>query len=63
MKTIIAILLLLILGSCELKERWNYKEIIYFKDTRTGLCFASVLTNTAISITYVPCDSVKHLLK
>lgn len=44
-----------------------YGPITYFKDTRTGLCFASILSRNSyggiVSITTVPCDSVKKFLK
>ena len=44
------------------------KEITYFKDMRTGLCFGQMTSVTYYSfyinsITCVPCDSVKHLLR
>lgn len=46
-------------------------KITYFKDEKTGLCFASLNvesntqggTVTSTSITYVPCDSVKNYLE
>jgi hypothetical protein len=43
-------------------------RITYFKDKRSGLCFAQVVSYsysgyTVSSISNVPCDSVKHLLK
>ena len=42
-------------------------KISYFKDTRTGLCFACMSSysdgaNMIISIACVPCDSVQNLL-
>lgn len=44
------------------------KDITYFKDDRTKLCFASLSSysygmNQVASISCVPCDSVKHLIK
>lgn len=49
------------------------KKISYFKDERTGLCFAAVamkkgaftVTNNqnGVSFTCVPCDSAKKLIK
>lgn len=43
-------------------------RLTYFKDARTGLCFGQVISTgyggfTSTSITCVPCDSVKALLK
>jgi hypothetical protein len=43
-------------------------DLTYYKDTSTNLCFAKVVSYSAggrsiASITCVPCDSVKHLLK
>lgn len=42
--------------------------ITYFKDDRVGLCYAAIGSqghsySPILSITCVPCDSVKHLLK
>lgn len=41
----------------EVSERYinTAKRTIYFKDTRTGLCFASLLLYNTTQITYVPC--------
>lgn len=44
------------------------KSITYVKDNRTGLCFGQQTSTsysgyTITSITCVPCDSVKNLLK
>jgi len=41
-------------------------NIVYFRDGRTGLCFASVNSDTyygweVTSITCVPCDSLRYL--
>lgn len=43
-------------------------DIVYFKDVRTGLCFAAINSNIGggttqaiTSITYVPCDSLKRV--
>jgi regulatory protein YycI of two-component signal transduction system YycFG len=73
---IIIILIVLLLGINEIKKpqvntSTNIKElknnIEYFKDERTGLCFAVIsssisgyaTTSNAVSITCVPCDSIK----
>ena len=41
------------------------RDIIYFKDSRTNVCFARIVHGrTTIGYTYVPCDSVvKFLVK
>ena len=71
----IALLLLTIVFICscsteQINNKSNVTEItnniVYFKDYKTGLCFASVnsITSnlyTVASITCVPCDSLKNL--
>ena len=45
-------------------KRWSTpkgKEIRYFKDTRTNLCFAERGTDQDYSFACVPCDSIKNL--
>jgi len=71
MKTLFFLLLTLIFCSCktELTEDVTIqKEISYFKDKRTNLCFAYIYSTSyrgyeVVSITYVPCENVKHLIK
>lgn len=73
MKKIIFLSLICIVSSCQFTERTNIDKIedniTYFKDSRTGLCFAAINSlslkslNEFVSITCVPCDSVKHLIK
>jgi hypothetical protein len=50
------------LESVNVEALQQYK-IRYFKDIRTGLCFAERGFNEANSFTCVPCDSVKQFLK
>lgn len=43
-------------------------KITYFKDKSSGLCFGAINSGSAdgyeiTSLTCVPCDSVKHLIK
>jgi len=52
--------------SCQMSTKTNTKElpITYFKDGRTGLCFAAVnsISNSGYEVTSiacVPCDSLK----
>lgn len=62
----------MILGlfSCQLNDKAQTKSIednlTYFKDEKTGLCFAAINSqtygfNTVTSITCVPCDSLKKI--
>jgi hypothetical protein len=42
-------------------------DVMYFKDTITNLCYASIASKTyggmdVVSITCVPCDSLKKVL-
>ena len=63
--------LFVILTSCQISSDINSAEVkenmIYFKDERTGLCFAAVgSTNSSslskdVSFTCVPCDSLKNV--
>lgn len=65
------LLLAVVLQSCQFNstpEPDSIKEnIVYFKDERSGLCFAAInSTNTqslsnSSSITCVPCDSLKRV--
>lgn len=43
-------------------ERGADKEIRYFKDSRTGICFAEVGQTDTYAFTCVPCDSVAKLI-
>jgi len=72
MKKILTIFTFLILTSCS--EQPGYIEgisqtgahgksdIRYFKDKRTGLCFAERGALDTYAFTCVPCDSVKKLI-
>lgn len=69
-KILIALVLGIILISCQGTSASNNEKIVdritYFKDPKTGLCFAAINSDTygfnkVTSITYVPCDSLKKL--
>lgn len=69
MKTILTLLFVFVLFSCERKTGAEVAgEITYFKDHKTNLCFAKVensfsgANNYSLSITCVPCENVKHVL-
>ncbi len=60
--------LLVLLASCSDRtptERATARahKLTYFKDDRTGLCFAEDGWGDQIVLTCVPCDSVTKLLK
>lgn len=67
------VILVLLFAGCgqsntEVEPEEVKENMTYFRDDRTGLCFASVNSRTynaysVTSISCVPCDSVKHLLK
>ena len=72
MKTLLTLLTIttLLLTSCQDNINSDSTEILdsiqYVKDTRTGLCFATVSSMThslyvVTSITCVPCDSLKRV--
>lgn len=52
----------------ERNEIWVHREIgylIYFKDARTGLCFATSQSGSdgrMVTLACVPCEKVEHLL-
>jgi hypothetical protein len=71
-KIVLMIMVLLVsLSGCQVNEKPEVNSIkenlVYFKDDRTGLCFAAVnSTNTkslsnSTSISCVPCDSLKNV--
>lgn len=71
-KILIGLSLIFVLIACQVPAHYRSDDndvisgIKYIKDDRTGLCFAiltSVSANTyiIISITCVPCDSLKKL--
>ncbi len=71
MKKILLVITTIFLLSCDSSIE-NSEElttrITYFKDNDTNLCFGQITSSsygahTVTSITCVPCDSVKHLLK
>lgn len=58
------ILISLLMVGCSAESA--HKEIEYFKDKRTGLCFAEYgnigsITTDSYTITCVPCDSLKNV--
>ena len=66
------ILALALLGSCSVNTSGNIDidadDLQYFKDDRTGLCFAAVASRkslsadaTGLGLTCVPCDSLKNV--
>lgn len=65
------IVLILLITSCDkpsyleskYRDSLNDFEIRYFKDTRTGVCFAERGSENGNSFTCVPCDSVKNFIK
>ncbi len=71
MKRIIALFgLLLLLAACQESSTTNVEKIenkiTYFKDARTGLCFAALNSTTyggsdVTSITCVPCEALKNV--
>lgn len=72
MKKILGIAVLITFLSCQTTtptDTVSVKDnITYFKDERTGLCFATVSSVSEgyypiASITCVPCDSVNKLIK
>lgn len=71
---ILGIIALMFLGSCGVRTSSNInidgKDLKYFKDERTGLCFAVVgsrkafnVNSTGLGLTCVPCEDVEHLIK
>ena len=71
---ILGIVALMFLGSCGVRTSSNInidgKDLKYFKDDRTGLCFAIVASRksfkvsaTGLGLTCVPCENVEHLIK
>ena len=74
MKKSLLLLSTILLFSCGVStsDNMNIKgeNLVYFKDTRTNLCFAAVASRkaasfdtTGLGLTQVPCDSVKHLIR
>ena len=71
MKTLIFLLLIFTFCSCKtnfLSQDEMSNSISYFKDKRTNVCFASTYSTSyngfeIVSITCVPCENVKHLIK
>ena len=62
-----------LLVSCQTNKKADtgkiLKNLSYFKDKQTGLCFAAInsevnatLPETVTSITCVPCDSLKQVI-
>lgn len=76
MKKIIIVLAIITLGlsSCSVNSSDNVnidgEDMVYFKDSRTGLCFGAVASRksmtastTGLGVTCVPCAEVEHLIK
>jgi len=74
MKKLTTLLFALLLCSCSVNTSSNVdfkgKDLVYFKDSRTNLCFAVVASRKAVSleatglgVTCVPCGDVEHLIK
>lgn len=64
MKPLFFLLLTLIFCSCKTNEQKVATTISYFKDEKSNLCFAYFKNaGGELSITYVPCENVKHLIK
>ena len=75
MKKIVIVLgLALTMGGCSVNSSSNVdidgNDMMYFKDSRTELCFGAVASRKTMSastsglgVTCVPCESVKHLIK
>ena len=72
MKKILAFLgLVVIMSACQMSTTANVNKIgdnlRYFKDSRTGLCFAAIGSVSAssgssyTSITCVPCEALKNV--
>jgi hypothetical protein len=70
MKKIITILILVALTGCQMSSTTDNtsvtNDLTYFKDPKTGLCFASIGSiegngRIIVSIACVPCDSVDSL--
>ena len=70
MKKLLAFCLSVFLFSCQQTVKSDTdsieNKIVYFRDTRTGLCFGAInsisyASYAVTSITCVPCDSLKHL--
>jgi hypothetical protein len=66
------LLFVLILSSCQINTPTDVGNVIgsitYFKDPKTGICFASINSNSyaaqqVVSITTVPCEKVSQFLK
>jgi len=70
-RTIVALIITALLSSCgylsyDVQKDIEKMEVCYVRDTRTGLCFAATgsLSSdgyTIISITCVPCDSLRQI--
>jgi len=64
MKPLFFLLLTLIFCSCKNNEQRLKYSISYLKDEESKICFAYFMNaGGEISITYVPCENVKHLIK
>ena len=76
MKKILLVLAVVTLGmtSCSVNSSDNVnidgEDMVYFKDSRTNLCFGAVASRkamtastTGLGVTCVPCEAVEHLIK
>jgi hypothetical protein len=55
------LLLLLALAGCDYEGR-AVRDLRYYRDTRTGMCYAAAYVNVAgdasVALTWVPCEKV-----
>lgn len=68
---LVSTLLAVVLSSCQFNDKADTDEIkdniVYFRDSNTGLCFAAINSintkslSSSSSITCVPCDSLKRI--
>ena len=61
MKLKFLVLCTLFFFSCQTVVEKTKKNLIYFKDERTNLCFGIIDNKSSVSITCVPCDSLKNI--
>lgn len=64
------VVMILALAGCQYNNKPSVvnSDLYYFRDNATGLCFAAINSTTAqlyrvTSITCVPCDSIKNVIK
>ena len=74
MEKIISIIMIgVFMTSCSVNSSDNVnidgEDMVYFKDSRTNLCFGAVASRkamtastTGLGVTCVPCETVEHLI-